>query len=75
MDINEESMSKKITLEYKENTCKLCGNADKRVLRQHRSGHCQALEKTGRSPRLRNGHCTEFESIKPKSRQKAGAEA
>lgn len=53
-------MAKTITLEFKKTACKICSNADKRALRQGRS-HC-----TAPNARMRNGHCTEFKTTKPK---------
>ena len=60
--------AKKITLEFKLNTCKICENADQRALRNHLP-HCQT-----ENPRNRNGHCTEFVTTKSKrsGRAKAG---
>lgn len=56
-------MAAKITLEIKRTACKLCSNADQRALRKHWP-HCQA-----KNPRNRNGHCTAFSTMKPKSQR------
>ena len=60
--------AQKITLKIKITTCKICKNADQRALRK-RLPFCQA-----KNPRNKNGHCTEFESLKPRKKAKAEME-
>ncbi len=61
--------AKPITLEMKRTTCAICANADQRALRKHWP-HCMAT-----NPRNKNGHCSEFATLKPKRTTKATQEA